>query len=187
MGGAVGYKQIGISPARYGMVTGDINQDGSVYTSDYDIWAPLAGTANVYNHADLTWMECLYFGYDKWATNSGISHPLNTPVRINMSVEFLNKQLNYSSKHEKIYCFYQIIYLFLDRDRPIAAAFIIQNDQTGQVYHLPARNPDQNQRSTLKSGFCFKALSLVRQGQFSFDNTTLFNNSTDWNISKGLY
>jgi len=82
-GGAVGYKQIGISPARYGMVTGDINQDGSVYTSDYDIWAPLAGTANVYNHADLNMDGNVYTSdYDKWATNSGISHPLNTPVRI---------------------------------------------------------------------------------------------------------
>ena len=46
-GGAIGYKQIGNSPARYGMVTGDINQDGSVYTTDFDIWATYAGTASL--------------------------------------------------------------------------------------------------------------------------------------------
>jgi hypothetical protein len=82
-GGALGYKQIGSSPARYGMVTGDINQDGSVYTSDFDIWASLAGTANVYNRADLNLDGNVYTSdFDKWATNSGISHPLSAPVRI---------------------------------------------------------------------------------------------------------
>jgi hypothetical protein len=82
-GGAVGYKQIGTSPPRYGMVTGDINQDGSVYTSDFDIWAGLAGTANVYNHADLNMDGNVYTSdFDQWATNSGMSHPLGAPVKI---------------------------------------------------------------------------------------------------------
>ena len=65
------------------MVAGDINQDGSVYTSDFDIWAGLAGTANVYNHADLNMDGNVYTSdFDQWATNSGMSHPLGAPVKI---------------------------------------------------------------------------------------------------------
>jgi hypothetical protein len=82
-GGAIGYKQIGSSPVRYGMVTGDINQDGSVYTSDFDIWASLAGTPNVYNAADLNQDGNVYTSdFDQWATNSGMSHPVSAPVKI---------------------------------------------------------------------------------------------------------
>jgi len=82
-GGALGYKQIGSSPIRYGLVSGDINQDGSVYTSDFDIWASLAGTPNVYNRADLNQDGNVYTSdFDQWATNSGMSNPLSAPVRI---------------------------------------------------------------------------------------------------------
>ncbi len=82
-GGALGYKQIASSPDVFGMVTGDINQDGSVYTTDFDLWAASAGSANVYNSSDLNLDGNVYTSdYDKWATNSGTSHPLNVPVII---------------------------------------------------------------------------------------------------------
>lgn len=82
-GGALGYKQLSSSPDIFGMVTGDINQDGSVYTSDYDLWATDAGAANVYNSADLNLDGNVYTSdYDKWATNSGTTHPINAPVII---------------------------------------------------------------------------------------------------------
>jgi len=80
-GGGSGYKQIpGTTPAVYGMVAGDIDQNGSVYVPDYTIWASNQGTAGVYYNADLDFDGNVYVpDYTKWAANQGTSNPILMP------------------------------------------------------------------------------------------------------------
>ena len=69
-GGTTGYKLIGTSV--YGMVTGDIDGDGKVFPTDYNIWAEGFGGVNGYFNADLD-MDSKIFptDYNKWAENFG--------------------------------------------------------------------------------------------------------------------
>jgi hypothetical protein len=77
-GGSLGYKQIpGTSPAVYGMVAGDIDHDGSVWVSDYNIWAANQGASGDYYNADLDFDGNIWVSdYNKWAANQGVSNPL---------------------------------------------------------------------------------------------------------------
>lgn len=69
-GGAAGYKQIGTGV--YGMVAGDIDADGSVFASDFNLWAINFGLTTVYLPADVD-MDGQVFASDfnKWAVNFG--------------------------------------------------------------------------------------------------------------------
>lgn len=69
-GGASGYKAIGNS--KYGMVAGDIDADGAVFASDFNIWAINFGLTTIYLPADLD-MDGQIFASDfnKWAVNFG--------------------------------------------------------------------------------------------------------------------
>ena len=78
-GGTNGYKQIGMSPLRYGMVTGDIDQDASIFVSDYNVWAAAFGVTNVYNKSDLdTDGNVFVTDYNKWAANFGLNNDLKS-------------------------------------------------------------------------------------------------------------
>ena len=82
-GGADGYKQIGSSPERYGMVAADVDQDGNVFLSDYNIWAVDFGNTPVYYKSDIDMDGNVFLSdYNKWAVNFGMSHPINRPLMI---------------------------------------------------------------------------------------------------------
>ena len=81
--GANGYKQIGSSPEKYGMVAADVDQDGNVFLSDYNIWAVDFGNTPVYYKSDIDMDGNVFLSdYNKWAVNFGMSHPVNRPVKI---------------------------------------------------------------------------------------------------------
>jgi hypothetical protein len=68
-GGGKGFKQVG---AKYVMVSGDIDNDGGIYVSDYNRWASGFGRTNGYNSADLDMDGNVFVSdYSKWATNFG--------------------------------------------------------------------------------------------------------------------
>lgn len=69
-GGATGYKQIGTGV--FGMVAGDIDADGAVFASDFNLWAINFGLTTVYLPADVD-MDGQVFASDfnKWAVNFG--------------------------------------------------------------------------------------------------------------------
>ncbi len=69
-GGAAGYKQIGTGV--FGMVAGDIDADGAVFASDFNLWAINFGLITVYLPADVD-MDGQVFASDfnKWAVNFG--------------------------------------------------------------------------------------------------------------------
>jgi len=77
-GGANGYKQIGISPERYGMVSADVDQDGNVFLSDYNNWAVDFGNTLVYYKSDIDMDGSVFLSdYNKWAVNFGTSFPVD--------------------------------------------------------------------------------------------------------------
>ena len=81
-GNSTGYKQINTSPVEFGMVAGDIDQDGSIYVSDYDIWVNQAGSGPGYFSADLDFDGNVYVSdYDQWVLNAGTSNPVYMPSR----------------------------------------------------------------------------------------------------------
>ncbi len=69
-GGAAGYKEIGTGV--FGMVAGDIDADGAVFASDFNLWAINFGLITVYLAADVD-MDGQVFASDfnKWAVNFG--------------------------------------------------------------------------------------------------------------------
>jgi hypothetical protein len=71
-GSAMGYKQI--ASGVFGMVAGDSDADGAIFTSDYNRWAALFGNTLIYLAADLD-MDGQVFASDfnKWAINFGIN------------------------------------------------------------------------------------------------------------------
>ena len=68
-GGGNGYKAVN---GTYAMVVGDINQDGNIFVTDYNIWATGFGATNGYFNTDLN-MDGNAFvtDYNKWAINFG--------------------------------------------------------------------------------------------------------------------
>jgi hypothetical protein len=69
-GGGTGYKQLGTGV--FGIVTGDIDHDGQVFVSDYNVWAVQFGAPGIYSASDLdqdgnVWVS----DYNKWAVNFG--------------------------------------------------------------------------------------------------------------------
>ena len=79
-GGGAGYKQIfpgGPGIGVYGMVTGDIDQDGAVFISDRAIWITNSGSAGSYKPADLDFDGSVYVtDRAKWIINSGSNNPI---------------------------------------------------------------------------------------------------------------
>jgi hypothetical protein len=68
-GGGNGYKQIG---SKFLMVSGDIDQDGSIFVSDYNQWAVGFGATNGYFNSDLDMDGDIFVSdYNKWAVNFG--------------------------------------------------------------------------------------------------------------------
>jgi hypothetical protein len=54
------------------MVVGDIDHDGNIYVSDYNIWAAGFGNTGSYSAADLDMDRSVYVSdYNKWAANFG--------------------------------------------------------------------------------------------------------------------
>jgi hypothetical protein len=77
-GSAMGYKQI--ASGVFGMVAGDSDADGAIFTSDYNRWAAVFGNTLIYLAADLD-MDGQVFASDfnKWAINFG-TNPSNTVI-----------------------------------------------------------------------------------------------------------
>jgi uncharacterized protein (TIGR02145 family) len=77
-GGTAGYKQIGTGV--FGMVAGDIDADGAVFASDFNIWAINFGLTTVYLTADVD-MDGQVFASDfnKWAVNFGTNTGKSSP------------------------------------------------------------------------------------------------------------
>jgi len=73
-GGVAGYKAIG--NGKYGMVAGDIDADGAVFTSDFNLWAINFGNTTIYLPADVD-MDGQVFtsDFNKWAINFGTNNP----------------------------------------------------------------------------------------------------------------
>ena len=71
-GSGIGYKQI--ETGVYGMVAGDINNDGNVFVTDYNIWAVDFGLTHTYSNSDLTQDGNVFVtDYNEWAVNFGIT------------------------------------------------------------------------------------------------------------------
>jgi len=69
-GGESGYKQVGSGV--FGMVAGDINHDGNVFVTDYNVWAVQFGLTNTYSNSDLDQDGNIFVtDYNKWAVNFG--------------------------------------------------------------------------------------------------------------------
>lgn len=89
-GGAAGYKQIGSGV--YGMVAGDIDADGAVGVTDFNLWALRFGLTNVFNAADADLDgQVGASDFNKWALNFGVQTLLNgiwqnTPFRSQVPV-----------------------------------------------------------------------------------------------------
>lgn len=89
-GGAAGYKQIGSGV--YGMVAGDIDADGAVGVTDFNLWAMRFGLTNVFNVADADLDgQVGASDFNKWALNFGVQTLLNgiwqnTPYRSQVPV-----------------------------------------------------------------------------------------------------
>jgi len=74
-GGSAGYKQV--KTGVFGMVCGDINADGNIYSTDYTGWVGAFGNTGIYNKADIN-MDGNVFStdYTKWVTNFGMTNPV---------------------------------------------------------------------------------------------------------------
>jgi hypothetical protein len=69
-GGAAGYKQIGAGV--FGMVASDIDADGAIGASDFNLWAQRFGLSGVYNAADTDMDgQVSASDFNKWAVNFG--------------------------------------------------------------------------------------------------------------------
>jgi len=68
-GSGSGYKQVGTKSV---MVVGDVDQDGNIFVSDYNLWATGFGQTNGYFNWDLDMDGSVYVSdYNKWAVNFG--------------------------------------------------------------------------------------------------------------------
>ena len=75
-GGAAGYKQL--ADGVFGMVAGDIDADGAVGVSDFNLWAQRFGLADVYNAADADLDgQVSTSDFNKWAVNFGVQWLIN--------------------------------------------------------------------------------------------------------------
>ena len=68
-GGARGYKMAGLKAV---MITGDIDQDGNIFVSDYNDWATDFGKTSGYFTSDFDMDRNVFVSdYNQWATNFG--------------------------------------------------------------------------------------------------------------------
>ncbi|MCK9451281.1 MAG: choice-of-anchor D domain-containing protein [Bacteroidales bacterium] len=83
-GGVAGYKAIG--NGKYGMVAGDIDADGAVLASDFNVWAINFGLITIYLPADVDMDgQVLASDFNKWAVNFG-TNPESREVRFKSQV-----------------------------------------------------------------------------------------------------
>lgn len=74
-GGAAGYKELG--GGVFGMVAGDTDADGSIFASDFVVWANSSGSMTVYDAADIDFDGSVFASdFVLWAGNSGINYPI---------------------------------------------------------------------------------------------------------------
>jgi hypothetical protein len=77
--GASGTKLIDSNLNRWGMISGDANNDGNVYINDYtDFWVPNFGKVNGYYPSDFNLDGNIYINdnTDYWVPNFGFNNPL---------------------------------------------------------------------------------------------------------------
>jgi C1A family cysteine protease len=68
-GGGNGYKQVG---SKFAMVSGDVDEDGNIFVSDFNNWAIGFGTTNGYFTSDYDMDGNTFISdYNKWAINFG--------------------------------------------------------------------------------------------------------------------
>ena len=68
-GAGSGYKAVG---SKFAMVAGDVDKDGSIYVSDYSLWATNYSRVNGYYDFDIDMDGACYVSdYSKWAVNYG--------------------------------------------------------------------------------------------------------------------
>jgi len=79
-GGGAGYKELG--GGVFGMVAGDTDADGSIFASDFVVWANSSGSMAVYDAADIDFDGSVFASdFVLWAGNSGTNHPIEgTPT-----------------------------------------------------------------------------------------------------------
>ena len=72
-GGAAGYKQL--ADGVFGMVAGDIDADGAVFASDFNIWAVNFGLVTIYLPTDVDLDGQVFTSdFNKWAVNFGTNN-----------------------------------------------------------------------------------------------------------------
>jgi hypothetical protein len=68
-GGGSGYKQVS---SKFAMVSGDIDNDGNIFVSDFNNWAVEFGTTNGYMNSDIDMDGSTFVSdFNKWAINFG--------------------------------------------------------------------------------------------------------------------
>ena len=73
-GGATGYKAISGTYSTVAMVSGDVDHDGNIFVSDYNVWAFGFGTTAGYYLSDLDFDTNVFVSdYNIWAANFGTS------------------------------------------------------------------------------------------------------------------
>jgi len=78
-GGANGYKIIDPGLSRWGMISGDATNEGSIYINDYtDVWVPSFGLSGTYTRADFNMDGNVFINdyTDYWVPNFGKSNVL---------------------------------------------------------------------------------------------------------------
>ncbi|MGC8866572.1 MAG: hypothetical protein ACP5O2_12760 [Bacteroidales bacterium] len=69
-----------LAPGVYGLMAGDADADGNVFTSDYNIWSAEFGSSNVYSPADFDYDGHVFTSdFNLWSASFGISWPINRP------------------------------------------------------------------------------------------------------------
>jgi hypothetical protein len=79
-GGEAGYKQIGVTPPQFGMVAADIDADGSVFMSDFNMWGIDFGVSNSYFRSDCDLDGNVFVSdFNLWGINFGLINPGDGP------------------------------------------------------------------------------------------------------------
>lgn len=74
-GGGAGYKEI--VPGIFGMVAGDADADGAVFTSDFNAWSSGFGITSQYDSRDMDLDGQIFTSdFNRWSGNFGLDHPV---------------------------------------------------------------------------------------------------------------
>jgi len=87
--GSAGYKEI--ATGIFGMVAGDIDGDGSVFSPDFAIWSTNSGTIGIYNNSDLDFDGNTFSpDFAIWSANSGTTNPITKSANVVMEKNIAN-------------------------------------------------------------------------------------------------